>query len=44
MIVELALLDGFHQSAIFPGWRSHVGHVLIGPPDVLRYEIIAGGD
>ena len=39
-----AHVEGFRQSTIFPEWRSHFSHLLNGSPDVLHYEIIAGGD
>jgi heme-degrading monooxygenase HmoA len=36
--------EGFRQGPRFPAWRAHWAEYLAGSPDVLHYEVIAGGD
>jgi len=36
-------VEGFRNGPLFPEWRTHWGEHLAGTPDVLHYEIFAGG-
>jgi quinol monooxygenase YgiN len=35
--------EGFRKGPLFPQWRAHWAAHMAGPPDVLHYNVFAGG-